>query len=127
MANISPTPASGPSREIKPGKPAPPPQKQAASPNGREPARPIDQAQLSPGSQKTSVHPGTILFVDKDTGKEEKVPYQQVPETVAFVEQKGVKYPVSRIETHNTRNKEFVIRSFGTEGQFLESTTMRDP
>lgn len=68
-------------------------------------------------------HPGTIVFVDADTGEERSQPVASVPEPLRYApDQRGQLVPVVRVVAQvagNTRQ----IHELGPEGQLLRSTT----
>jgi hypothetical protein len=62
-------------------------------------------------------HPGTIKYVDLDTGIEKMVLVNDVPEFLRFVENA----PIVRVEAR-TIDGQRTIREFGPNGEVLRST-----
>ena len=67
-------------------------------------------------------HPGTIVFVDADTGEERTEPVASVPEPLRYApDERGQLVPVVRVVaqvTGDTRR----IHELGPEGQLLRTT-----
>ena len=66
-------------------------------------------------------HPGTITFVDRDTGTVEEKPASSVPEGIAWYEGDGVRIPVVRIESGLAGERREILR-YGADGALLDTT-----
>jgi hypothetical protein len=66
-------------------------------------------------------HPGTITFVDRDTGTVEEKPASDIPEGIAWVERDGVRIPVVRVESGKVGEAREILR-YGPDGALLDTT-----
>ncbi len=66
-------------------------------------------------------HPGTIVFVDAETGTERSEPAAQVPESIAFAQVDGQAIPVVRVVAA-VEGPHRTIRSYGIDGRLLSTT-----
>jgi hypothetical protein len=70
----------------------------------------------------TPPHPGTILFVDENTGQEHPRPVSQVPEPLRFApDHSGQLQPVVKVVAHVV-GEQRTIREYGASGEMLRST-----
>jgi len=67
-------------------------------------------------------HPGTIVFVDENTGHEHARPVTQVPEPLRFApDHSGQLQPVVRVVA-KVVGEQRTIREYGQGGEMLRST-----
>jgi hypothetical protein len=71
-----------------------------------------------------SMHPGTILFEDADTGTTHTRTVDAVPERIAWADVEGGREPVVRVVS-TMRGQQRTIRSYGADGALLSSTVQR--
>lgn len=70
----------------------------------------------------TPAHPGTILFVDENSGKEHSRPISEVPEQLRFAQDaSGQMIPVVKVVAHAV-GQQRTIREYGPNGEMLRST-----
>ncbi|HZN94023.1 MAG TPA: hypothetical protein VFB81_15025 [Myxococcales bacterium] len=70
----------------------------------------------------TPQHPGTIVYVNGDTGEESASPISEVPEELRFApDQDGNLVPVVRVVAR-TAGDQRNIHELGPDGQLLRST-----
>jgi len=69
-------------------------------------------------------HPGTIVFVDESTGKEDSKPVAQVPESVAFALVDGRRESVVRVVAR-LGNGTRTLTSYGADGRVLSTLVQR--
>lgn len=71
---------------------------------------------------QTPAHPGTIVFVNADTGEERVIPIAEVPEPSRFVPgPDGAPVPVVRVTSRVTDNQR-TIQELGPDGSVLRLT-----
>lgn len=77
--------------------------------------------------QDPQIHPGTIHFVDQDTGEGRDQAIVGIPETIAWgTNAEGARVPVVRIVSH-MRGAQRVIESYGSDGALLQRTVQSPP
>jgi hypothetical protein len=67
-------------------------------------------------------HPGTIVYVDGDTGEETTEDAAAVPESLRFAETEEGLVPVVRVVARTAGDRRY-IREYGPDGELLRSTT----
>jgi hypothetical protein len=67
-------------------------------------------------------HPGTITFIDLDTGIQTVRPSSEVPESIAWYGSGESRVPVVRVESQLRGSGEREIRSYGVDGMLLSTT-----
>jgi len=72
-------------------------------------------------------HPGTITYVDGNTGEESTSPISEVPEELRFApDQDGNLVPIVRVVARTAGNQR-TIHELGPDGQLLRSTVQIKP
>lgn len=72
-------------------------------------------------------HPGTIVYVDGDTGAETEEDASALPESLRFAETDEGLVPVVRVVARTAGDRRY-IREYGPDGELLRSTTqLADP
>lgn len=90
------------------------PEPAAAPPGGAIVAPPPPEA-------LTVAHPGTIVFVDLDTGEERTLAVADVPESIAFATVDGRAVAVVRVESR-VRGGSREIARYARDGVLLDTT-----
>ena len=78
-------------------------------------------------SGEAAEHPGTLTFLDEDTGTERVRAVGEVPATIAWAtDAAGRTVPVVRVVSHR-RGAQRIIQSFGADGALLSRTVQAPP
>lgn len=73
-------------------------------------------------SAKKPKHPGTIIFIDGNTGQiTDEMKASEVPDSIRYAEGENGLLPVVKIIS-TIAGKQRIIRQYGPEGQLLKST-----
>ena len=87
------------------------------------PDAPPTPAPSEPGTAAT--HPGTVVFVDLDTGEESPLPVAEVPESIAWGLVEGRRVAVVRVESRARGGSREIVRY--ADGGVLVDTTVGGP
>lgn len=66
-------------------------------------------------------HPGTVAFLDRDTGVHTVTPVAELPESIAWAMVGDVKVPVVRVESTAAGGRREIFR-YGADGALLDTT-----
>ena len=80
-----------------------------------------DQPLPPPTAEVSVSHPGTITFVDLDSGEERTEDASSVPESIAWYSGGGSPVPVVRVESA-MRGTSREIKRYGPDGALLDTT-----
>lgn len=69
-------------------------------------------------------HPGTIVFAEIGGASERSLRVEEVPHSVAFVQEAGVEVPVTRVVAQVVGDQR-LLKSYAADGRLLSTTTQR--